>query len=165
MKRILFGALAAFVLLAAPRAQETQGQRGDETKQAKPAHSTMVLTGCLAAGTNASTFKLTKASQVAPPATTAGAATEPPSVGTTGALDEYELSAETALDASSPAVDLKPFVGHQVEVVTRPGDPLPAAPKATALTPTTSADPGKPAERIDARVKVTAIKQVAAMCR
>jgi hypothetical protein len=162
MKRILFGAVAAFVLLAVPHAQEPQGQRADATPQAKPAHSTMVLTGCLAAGTDASTFKLTKASQVAP-AATKGAASEPPSVGTTGALDEYELTAETALDASSRPVDLRPYVGHQVEVVTRPAEPQPPAAKAT--TPTTSADPGKPIERPDARVKVTALKDVAPACR
>jgi hypothetical protein len=152
-------ALAAWCLLVAiPRAQDTP-----RTEPAQPAaaHNTMVLTGCLVAGEEASTFRLTNAVPNAQ-----ATAVQPQAVATSGKRAVYELKAETRLDTPAVApVDLKAFVGQQVEIAARP-DETTAAPDPTkaAGQPTTAADPGKPEEKVE-RLMVTAVKQVSATCQ
>jgi hypothetical protein len=63
-----------------------------------PAHNTMVLTGCLAAGPDESTFKLTNAVPNAQ-----ASVAQPQEVGTSGDLAEYELRAEKNLDTAGVA--------------------------------------------------------------
>ena len=149
---------ACCLLIAAPQAQDA------EKKQAEPeapAHKTMLLTGCLVAGPDASTFKLTGASEIAP------LDAQPKPVATSGKPGEYELSAEARLDTASVApVDMKPFVGHQVEVTVRPVEEVPASASQNAAgAPTVAPDPSKPAETPTERFTVTAIKQVVATCK
>ena len=60
-----------------------------------PAHNTMLLTGCLVAGSDEATFKLTNAI----PNPQASAA-QPQAVGTAGERAEYELTAEKNLDTT-----------------------------------------------------------------
>jgi hypothetical protein len=144
------------LLIAAPHAQEAA-----KTQQApsEPAHKTMLLTGCLVAGPDASTFKLTRASEV-------GAPGSQKAVGTSGSVDEYELRAEARLDTASVApVDMKALVGHQVEVTVRPVEETPdSASQQAAGAPTVAPDPGTAVERKTERFSVTAIKQVRPTC-
>jgi hypothetical protein len=153
-------ALAAWCLLVAiPRAQDTA-----RTEPAQPvdAHKTMMLTGCLVAGGDASTFRLTNAVPNAQ-----ATAVQPQAVATAGQRAVYELKAETRLDAPAVApVDLKTFIGKKVEVTARPDDTTAApAPAKAAGQPTTDPDPGKPADEKVERLMVTAVKQVAATCQ
>jgi hypothetical protein len=151
-------------------------QRTDQQVPAPPhesGHETVLLRGCLAAGTNPSTFKLTKASLVPSPvpATSPGAASsQAPVVGTSGAVatseqTEFQLRAERRLDTSSvPADDIQKLVGHQVEVTARPPEaPPPEAPKAESQgkeqTPSGKVEPAPEP------LTVTAIKSVQATCR
>jgi len=157
--RTMTSILAACWLLVAT----TQAQDADkkQTVPETPAHKTMLLNGCLVAGSDASTFKLTGASEIAPP----DAQQKP--VATSGKAGEYELRAEARLDTASVApVDLKAFVGHQVEVTVRPVEEVPAtATQNAAGAPTVAPDPSKPAEKAAERFTVTAIKQVLATCK
>jgi hypothetical protein len=123
----------------------------------------MMLTGCLAAGPEASTFRLTNAVPNAQ-----ATAVQPQAVATAGQRATYELKAESRLDSQTVApVDLKAMIGKQVEITARPDDtPSPAStPAAGAGAPTASADSAKPAEEKLERLTVTTIKQVAASCR
>jgi hypothetical protein len=145
----------------------------------EPAHETKLLTGCLAAGADATTFKLTNAVAVAPPAapsappptasTAPPPASEPRAVPTTGLQVEYELKAEARLDAKSVSpVEMKELVGRQVQVTTRPLEPVPApavpAPKAGEPRPNAEAVV-KPEEKAIERLVVTSIKEVSASCK
>ena len=163
--RMLQPTLSAFSILAiscllaaAPQAQET-GRT--EQAPAEPAHKTMLLTGCLVAGPDASTFKLTRASEVGAPGS------QPEAVGTSGSVGEYELRAEARLDTASVSpVDMKAFVGHQVEVTVRPVEETPdSASRNADGAPTVAPDPGTPTEKKTERFSVTAIKQVLATCK
>jgi len=153
-------ALAAWCLIVAvPRAQDTPRT---EPPQPAPAHNTMMLTGCLAAGSDATTFKLTNAVPNAQ-----ATAVQPQAVATAGRRAVYELKAEARLDTQAVApVDLKSFVGHQVEVTARPDDTAATPPPAKAAgQATTDPDPGKPADEKIERLLVTAVKQVSATCQ
>ena len=153
-------ALAAWCLIVAvPRAQDTPRT---EPPQPAPAHNTMMLTGCLAAGADATTFKLTNAVPNAQ-----ATAVQPQAVATAGRSAVYELKAEARLDTQAVApVDLKSFVGHQVQVTARPDDTPATPPQAKASgQATTDADPGKPADERVERLLVTAVKQVSATCQ
>jgi hypothetical protein len=145
------------LLVATPQAQEP-----DKTQKAPeaPAHKTMLLTGCLVAGPDASTFKLTRASEV-------GASSQPRAVGTSGTAGEYELKTEARLDTSSVTpVDMKAFVGQQVEVTVRPVEEIPDSAQQTAAgAPTVADDPAKPVEKKTERFSVTAVKSIVATCR
>jgi hypothetical protein len=94
-----------------------------------PAHNAMVLTGCLAAGPDESTFKLTNAAPNAQ-----ASISQPQPAGTSGERVEYELRPEKNLDTTGVApVELKRFVGRQVEITARAGDePATSAPPAAA---------------------------------
>jgi hypothetical protein len=129
-----------------------------------PAHNVMVLTGCLTTGSDESLFKLSNAKPDAQ-----ASAAQPQAVGTSGDRAEYELRAETNLDKTGvAAVDLKRFVGHQVEVTAR-AEEIAAAPSPAATGDAkTDADPAKPVEKIEKKdrpLTVTAVKQIAANCR
>ena len=145
---------AVCLLIAAPRAQNAGPPA--------PAHNTMVLTGCLAAGSDESTFKLTNAIPNAQ-----ASASQPQPVGTSGANAEYELRAEKALDTTGIApVELKRFVGRQVEITARSGDePATSAPPPAAGGAKVDPDPGKPIEKRVRPLTVISIKQVLAACR
>jgi hypothetical protein len=128
---------------------------------AAPAHNTMLLTGCLGTGTDESTFKLTNAV----PNPQATAAQLP--VGTSGERVAYALKAERTLSAPGVApVDLKMFVGREVEITARPDEDL-AAPDPTKAAGEAKADPdpAKPTEKKERPLIVTAVKQVLATCR
>ena len=153
--------LAAWCLIAAiPHAQDA-GRT--EPPQQAPAHNTMVLTGCLAAGGDPTTFKLNNAVPNAQ-----ASALQPQAVATSGQSPAvYELKAEARLDAQSVApVDLKAFVGRQVEITARPDDtPMPPSSAKTADQATTDPDPGKPAGEKIERLRVASVKQLAEACR
>jgi hypothetical protein len=151
------------LLIAAPHAQEAV--RTPPTPVA-PAHNTVVLTGCLAAGaagSDESTFMLTNAAPNAQ-----ASASQPQTAGTTGGRAQYELRAEKNLDKSGvAATDLKALVGHQVEVTARPSEEAvaPAQAQAKADTGTKAdPDPGKPAEK-PKPLTVIGIKQTRGTCR
>jgi hypothetical protein len=152
--------LAAVVFsIAAPHAQDAG--RTPPVPPA-PAHNTMVLTGCLAAGSDDSTFKLTNATPNAQ-----ASASQPQSVATSGERAEYELKAEKNLDTTGLApVELKSFVGRQVEITARAGDePAASAPPKADGDAKGDPDPSKPIEKKMRSLTVTAIKQVLAACR
>jgi len=152
--------VAVWCLIAAvPHAQDA-GRT--EPPPAAPAHDTMVLTGCLVAGTDATTFKLTNAVPNAQ-----ASAVQPQAVATSGRSAVYELKAEARLDAQAVApVDLKTFVGRQVEITARPDDsPEPAQAAKPSQQATTDPDPRKPADDKVERLRVTAVKQLSATCK
>lgn len=151
--------LAVWCLIAA--APHAQDAGRTEAPPAAPAHDTMVLTGCLVAGDDAATFKLNNAVPNAQ-----ASAVQPQAVATSGGKAVYELKAEARLDTQAVApVDLKEFVGRQVEITARHDDsPEASASPTTSGKPTTDADPAKPAEKVE-RLRVTAVKQLSATCQ
>src|ERR1700682_755624 len=126
MRTISWISAAVCLLIAAPHAQDAERT---QTAPPAPAHNTMVLTGCLAAGSDESTFKLTNATPNAQ-----ASVSQPQPVGTSGERAEYELRAEKNLDTTGVApLELKPFIGRQVEVTARSGDePATSAPPKAA---------------------------------
>ncbi len=126
-----------------------------------PAHNTMLLTGCLTAGSDDTTFKLTNAI----PNPQATAAQLP--VATSGERVEYALKAEKTLDTRTvAALDLKTFVGRQVEITARADEgPGAVAPPKAAGEAKADPDPVKPKDKQERPLIVTAIKQVFATCR
>lgn len=156
---VSFSTLAACGLLVAT----IHAQEPDKAQKAaeEPAHKTMLLTGCLVAGPDAATFMLTRASEVS----ALGSSSKP--VGTSGSVGEYELKTEARLDTSSVApVEMKAFVGHQVEVTVRPvEETAPSAPQTAAGAPTVAPSPTKPVEKKTERFSVTAVKDVQATCK
>lgn len=158
MRKLTCGIAAVMLIAVVARAQDAPRT---EPAQPAPAHNTMVLTGCLVAGADAVTFRLNNAVPNAQ-----ATAVQPQAVATSGQRAVYELKAETRLDAQAVApVDLKAFVGRQVEITARPDD-TPATPPATASgQPKTDPDPGKPADEKVERLMVTAVKQLADSCR
>ena len=159
MRTISCALAACCLIVAAPRAQDAP--RTEPVKPA-PAHNTMILRGCLAAGGDATTFRLTNAVPNAQ-----ATAVQPQAVATAGSKAVYELKAETRLDSQTvKPVDLKAFVGQQVEITARPDDtPAPAPPAKASAQATTAPDPGKPAEETTERLMVTTVKQVSATCQ
>lgn len=163
--RTISGVLAVCCLtIAVPRAQEPRAQEPSRTEPAQPAvaHKTMTLTGCLVAGGDATTFRLTNAAPNAQ-----ASAVQPQAVGTSGQRAIYELKAETRLDTQAVApVDLKALVGQQVEITARPDETVTASAPATAPgQATTDPDPRKPADEKVERLMVTAVKMVSPTCR
>ena len=156
MRTISWSSAAVFLLIAAPHAQDSR------TTPTPPAHNTMVLTGCLATGPDESTFKLTNAVPNAQ-----ASASQPQPVATGGERAEYELKAEKNLGTPGVSpVDLKGFVGRQVEITARSADePTPSATPTTAGGVKVDPDPAKPVEKKIGTLTVTAIKQVLAACR
>ena len=154
MRTISWTLAAVCLLITAPRAQNAGPPA--------PAHNTMVLTGCLAAGSDESTFKLTNAIPNAQ-----ASASQPQLVATSGDRAEYELKAEKNLDTTSVApVELKRFVGRQVEITARSGDePAASAQPAPAGGAKVDPDPTKPIEKKVRALTVITIKQVLATCR
>jgi hypothetical protein len=149
---------AVCFLIAVPHAQEA----GRTTPPPpEPAHDTMSLIGCLAAGSDESTFKLTNAIPNAQ-----ASAAQPQPVGTAGARAQYDLRAEKNLATSGIApVELKRFVGRQVEIAVRSSEePATSAPPAAASGAKADPDPGKPMEKQIRPLTVTAVKQVRATC-
>jgi hypothetical protein len=127
----------------------------------EPAHKTMLLTGCLQTGTSPSIFKLTNASSSAEAGRTAQPVTSRSA--TQGKL-EFELtSAGAPLEVDAQKVDLKPHVGHWVEINARPPETAPpaVAPKPGDPSPAKAPTEDKPVER----VIVVAIKHLAPACR
>ena len=139
-----------------------QAQNTDRTQKPDPApaHETMMLTGCLVSGSEPDTYKLV----VTMP--TNAAESQPRAAGTSGTRVEYEVKPEARLDAAGVgAIELKGFVGHQVEVTARPVAEPPAAPSKPGGAVQTDAATEKPAEPKMEKLTVTAIKQVLATCQ
>jgi hypothetical protein len=158
MRTIAWISAGVFLLIAAPRAQDAT--RTPPPPPA-PAHNTMVLTGCLAAGPDESTFKLTNAVPNAQ-----ASVAQPQEVGTSGDLAEYEVRAEKNLDTTGVTpIELKPFIGRQVEITARSGDDGPAASALPKTSDGATPDSSKPTEKKTRSLTVTAIKQVLASCR
>ena len=157
---------ASWLICASPLAQES-----DRTTPVAPqsAHDTKLITGCLVAGPNEATFKLTNAAVIpAVTATPSGAAAAASAAGAAvQAETEYELKAEKRLDRASVApLDMKPFVGHKVEITARPA----AAAAPTHEPPRADGEPkpqvetaGNPEKKVE-QLTVTAIKQVVGAC-
>jgi hypothetical protein len=127
----------------------------------EPAHDTKVLTGCLVADPDGSSFKLTNALPSVQPSNAP--------VGTSGKGAEYELRAETRLDAGGPPPpDLKQFVGRQVEITARPLEETPppaSAQKPAAAGEPQAAPPANPETAPVEKLNVTVIKQVSGSCK
>lgn len=152
MKRVLLITGATMLVFVPLAAQETP-------KPATAAKDTVTLTGCLQAGTAPDTFTLSNVTEATAKSTatgTSGAATASATAGGKGTDTKYELSADTS-------VNLKPHVGHKVEI-TGTEDAKGAAGTAgtTGATASTSASSG--AMGAAKKIKVTAIKHVAASC-
>jgi hypothetical protein len=154
MKRLLLLAgLAVAVGSASLMAQDTP-------KPQTTTKDTISVSGCLQAGTTPDTFMLSNVTQTATASTatgTAGSATASASA-TTGAKStdtKYELVA-------SGTVNLKPHVGHKVEITGTPSDAkgTTGTTGSTPSTATSSATGAAPAKKIT----VTAVKHVAASC-
>jgi hypothetical protein len=153
-------------MLAGPLAAQEAGRSAPA--QPESAHDTRLLTGCLVAGPDEAVFKLTNASPVPPvppvpaDAAAAGGATKQQAM-------EYELLAAKRLDTTSVApIDMKPFVGHRVEITARPAAPAapphepPRADGEPKQQPETVSSPEK---HVVERLMVTAIKQVVGTCQ
>ena len=158
MRKVPWIPVAVCLVVAVPHAQDVG--RAQPAPPA-PAHNTMILTGCLAAGSDESTFKLTNAKPNAQ-----ASVAQPQPVGTAGARAEYELKGEKNLSTSGVApVELKTFVGKRVEVTVRSSDePAASAPAKVEGGATADPDPGKPAESKDRPLTVTVVKQLASTC-
>ena len=163
--RTTFSILAMWCFLAISPAAQDAGRT--PPLPPAPAHNTMLLTGCVAAGSDADTFKLTNA--IPNPQATAArlpdaAAREP--VATSGERAEYALKTEKTLDAPGIAPpDLKMFVGRQVEITARPDETAGAGAPKAAGEAKADPDPAKPVDKPVRPLIVTAIKQVFATCR
>jgi hypothetical protein len=159
MRTISWIFAAVCLLIAVPHAQDAAKK---PSAPPAPAHNTMLLTGCLAAGSDESTFKLTNAIR-----NPQASAAQPQAAGTSGERAEYELRAEQSLNATGVApAELKRFIGRQVEITARSGDePAASAPPRAAGGATVAPDPSKPVEKKTRPLIVTAVKQVSATCR
>ena len=155
MRIIFWTSAAVFFVIAATYAQEAR-------TPPTPAHNSMVLTGCLTAGADESTFKLTNAMP-----NVQASASQPQPAGTAGERAEYELKAEKNLGTTGVApVEMKRFVGRQVEITARSEDePAASAPPTGAGGAKVDPEPSKPVEKKIRTLTVTAIKQVQAACR
>lgn len=140
--------VCAFVVTAA--AQTPQPPTGQQRPQAQQADAKSVtLTGCLAAGEEPNTFRLTNIGVAEKPATSLGEV-----VGTTG------VKAGEALQLiGTDAEKLKAHVGHTVAVT---GMLVPRK-EGQVATPTTPDKPGT-RERADVRLNVKSFKHVDATC-
>jgi hypothetical protein len=151
MKRLLLLAgLAVAVASTSLTAQET----------AKPQTLTkdsITVTGCLQAGTAPDTFTLSNVTQAAAATSATGTsgatATATATTGPKGTDTKYELVAGT--------VNLKPHVGHKVEIT---GTEAKGAMGTSGSTPSTSTPSGGTAKADTKKITVTAVKHVAASC-
>lgn len=152
MTRHLAITISAFALLTAPALFSAQAR---STPQ-EPAHKTMRLTGCMQAGADAATFKLTHAREV----TSQGSPSAPPApIGTASQSREYELMPAADID-----LKLSTHIDHRVEITVRPIElsrgvkPQPAPGGADLVAPVPpSQDPAE-------RVIVTAVTHLASSC-
>jgi hypothetical protein len=159
MRRIHLAAFCAVGLSAAANLSAQDGIRTPAPPH-EPAHDTKVLIGCLAAGANGATFKLTNA------VPKDQASTAP--AGTSGTAAQYELRSESRIEVGGPPPpDLKPFVGKQVEITARPTEASPpsAPEKPTATTGSPEPSTARPDEARVETLTVTAVRQVAASCQ
>jgi hypothetical protein len=159
MRTIVTSVAAACLLVTAPHAQEANRA---QQPPPEPAHNTIVLAGCLAAGSDESIFKLTNATPNAQ-----ASASQPQAVGTSGDRAVYEIRAEKNLDQPAVApIDLKQFVGRQIEVTARISDePASTEPARAAGEAKVDADPAKPVEKKNRPLTVTAVKQLLPACQ
>jgi hypothetical protein len=140
--------------LASPHAQQP-------IKPEESAHKTMRLTGCLQAGADAATFKLTGAM---PSQQSTSGVTPPPvaPTGTTGGSRDYEVK-------PAPDKDLKlsTHIGYEVEILARPIEPT--APGPTQPSATVQAEPVTPEPALDGpkleRLTVLEITRLSVACR
>jgi len=120
---------------------------------------TITVTGCLQAGSTSDTFTLsnaTEASAASSPTGTSGSSTtgSPGASGSSrSASSKYELTA-------SGTVDLKPHVGHKVEIT---GTPDKSAVGTSGSSSSTTTGAGSSAAETK-KLKVTAVKHLAASC-
>jgi hypothetical protein len=154
MKRILAatGCLVAWGFLVVAGAQTPQPYPTAE-KPPAPADGEMVtLTGCLAAGEEPDTFRLTNIKSSEDPAAPGGM------VGTTGLREGGAIKLKGTED-----LNLKPHVGHTVEVI---GTISPAVPPTE--TPRPEEDPAATRQETDPaadlRLDVDSFKHVDATC-
>jgi hypothetical protein len=150
MKRLLLLAgLAVAVASTSLTAQET----------AKPqtlAKDSITVTGCLQAGTAPDTFTLSNVTQAAAATSATGTsgatATATATTGPKSTDTKYELVA-------AGTVNLKPHVGHKVEIT---GTEAKGATGTSGATPSTPS--GGTAKADTKKINVTAVKHVAASC-
>jgi hypothetical protein len=151
------------LMYAGPSAQQTE-RTPAVTPQ--PAHETKLVTGCLVPGPDNVTFRLIRASVV--PSTLTTPPASPAESGNVQEQKEYELKAETRLDASGVApVDMKPFVGHKVEVTARPAIPAASThePRRADGEPKQQVEAASSPEKKVEQLAVTAIKQIVGTCQ
>jgi hypothetical protein len=142
----------AFLVSAAAQAPQSPTEQPPQTKEAD--EKTVTLTGCLAAGDQPDTFKLTNIGVAAKPAAKPGEM-----VGTTGIKTGEALQL-----IGTDAAKLKQYVGHTIAVT---GMLVPRK-EGQAAAPATPdpARPGAPAmqERSDRRLNVRSFKHVDTTC-
>ena len=140
MNRTVCGTVVALSFcVAVPFAQ----QQPAPARESEPAHKVYVLSGCLAAGADATAvFKLTDATAIGE-AAPAGAA-EPGAVGTSGTKALFELQPVSGVNSQGLDADaLKAHAGYRVEVIVRPVE---VAPPAAPTAGTTAAQAARPVE-------------------
>lgn len=155
MKRLLLLAgLAVAVGSMSLTAQET----------AKPQTMTkdsITVTGCLQAGTAPDTFTLSNVTQAAAATSATGtsgaSATASATTGPKSMDTKYELVA-------GGSVNLKPHVGHKVEITGTEAKGAMGTSGSTPSTPSTSTPTGGTAKADTKKLNVTAVKHVAATC-
>lgn len=132
----------------------------DPAKPTTTAKDTITVTGCLQAGTAPDTFTLSNVTQTATASTatgTAGSASASASATTDPKAPDikYELVA-------SGTVNLKPHVGHKVEITGTPEAKATAGTSGVTTPPsTTSSATGKAEAK---KITVTAMKHIAPSC-
>jgi hypothetical protein len=154
MKRLLLLAGLVVAVGSAPLTAQ------DPAKPTTMTKDSITVTGCLQAGTAPDTFTLSNVTQTAAASsatgTTGGATASASATASPKGTDtKYELVA-------AGNVNLKPHVGHKVEITGTPDTKATAGTSGTATsTPAPSGGTAKPAAK---KITVTAVKHVAASC-
>ena len=153
MKRLLlFAALAVAVGSTSLTAQDT-------AKPKTTAKDTITVTGCLQAGTAPDTFTLSNVTQVAAATSTTGTAG---SATATASATSSPKGADTRYDlVTSANVNLKPHVGHKVEITGTEAKGAKGTSGAATSTPPAASATGTAEAK---KITVSAVKHVAASC-
>jgi len=124
MKRVLTATCFAMACAVGLSAQQTTGTSGATDPQGGQGRGPRTVTGCLRAGDTAGTYMLTdiQMSSAATTGTTTGGGTTttappppPPPVTTTGG-QRGQMPTSVMLATTDSSIDLKPHVGHKIEV-------------------------------------------------
>ena len=153
----LKSAMFAVLVIGSAVALVAQGNPTDKADtSAKTGKTSVTVTGCVAAGTEAGRFILTNAAVV--PAATAA------TTGTSGVASPADAAATTSYALTGS--DLKAHLGHKVEVTGTTSQHAAKATTAAPAAPAADASAAVPAAASapDATLDVKSLKMVAATC-